>query len=66
LNLSSDLSSKVAFQIQLVPLHFGGKDVQPGQDVVAYNDLYGFDLKESEWLTIETKWRRPVVGGCTS
>ena len=53
---------------------FGGKDVRPGhsqqsqdggtgQDVVAYNDLYGFDLKESEWLTIETKWRRPAGGG---
>lgn len=44
---------------------FGGKDVQPGQDVVVYNDLYGFDLAESEWLTIDTKWKHPVGGdGC--
>eukprot|EP00227_Mantoniella_beaufortii_P007284 CAMPEP_0197585694 /NCGR_PEP_ID=MMETSP1326-20131121/7914_1 /TAXON_ID=1155430 /ORGANISM="Genus nov. species nov., Strain RCC2288" /LENGTH=351 /DNA_ID=CAMNT_0043150237 /DNA_START=141 /DNA_END=1193 /DNA_ORIENTATION=- len=47
---------------------FGGKDVRPGagsSDVVTYSDLYGFDLGESEWLTIETKWRRPVGGdGC--
>lgn len=44
---------------------FGGKDVQPGSDAVTYNDLYGFDVKESEWLTIETKWRRPAGGdGC--
>lgn len=41
---------------------FGGKDVQPGQDVVVYNDLYGFDLAESEWLTIDTQWKHPVGG----
>ena len=28
--------------------------------------LYGFDLKESEWLTIETKWRRPMGRGSHS
>jgi len=44
---------------------FGGKDVQPGQDVVIYNDLYGFDLADSEWLTIDTQWKHPVGGeGC--
>ena len=44
---------------------FGGKDVAPGQDAVTHTDLYGFDLKESEWLTIETRWRRPAGGdGC--
>ena len=41
---------------------FAGKDVQPGQDVVIYNDLYGFDLAESEWLTIDTQWKHPVGG----
>ena len=41
---------------------FGGKDVQPGEDVVIYNDLYGFDLVESEWLTIDTQWKHPVGG----
>ena len=44
---------------------FGGRDVRPGQDVVTYNDLYGFDLREREWLTIDTRWRRPAGGdGC--
>jgi len=41
---------------------FGGKDVQPGQDVVIYNDLYGFDLNDSEWLTIDTQRKHPVGG----
>lgn len=44
---------------------FGGKDVRPGMDSVAHNDLYGYDLKEREWLPIETRWRRPAGGdGC--
>ena len=44
---------------------FGGKDVRPGMDSIAHNDLYGYDLKEREWLSIETKWRRPAGGdGC--
>lgn len=44
---------------------FGGRDVRPGMDAVTYDDLYGFDLTESEWLTVETKWKRPVGGdGC--
>ena len=42
---------------------FGGKDVRPGMDSVAHNDLYGYDLKEREWLPIETRWRRPAGGG---
>ena len=44
---------------------FGGKDVRPGMDSVAHNDLYGYDLKEREWLPIEdqvaqTRGRRRV------
>ena len=38
---------------------FGGRDVQPGKDVVTYDDLYGFDLEAGEWLAIETRWRKP-------
>ena len=44
---------------------FGGRDVQPGKDVVTYDDLYGFDLEAGEWLAIETRWRKPAGGdGC--
>ena len=45
---------------------FGGKDVQPGKDEQRiYNDLYGFDLNQREWLAIDTRWRRPAGGdGC--
>jgi len=44
---------------------FGGRDVRPGEDVVTYDDLYGFDLEAAEWLAIETRWRRPAGGdGC--
>ena len=44
---------------------FGGRDVRPGQDVITYDDLYGFDLREREWLTIDARWRRPAGGdGC--
>ena len=44
---------------------FGGKDVQPGKDVISYDDLYGFDFENWEWLAIETRWRKPLGGvGC--
>jgi hypothetical protein len=44
---------------------FGGRDVQPGKDVVTFDDLYGFDLEAGEWLAIETRWRKPAGGdGC--
>jgi hypothetical protein len=44
---------------------FGGKDARPGQDVESFDDLYGFDLAEREWLHIECRYGRPSGGeGC--
>ena len=34
---------------------FGGKDVRPGMDSIAHNDLYGYDLKEREWAKIKNR-----------
>jgi len=44
---------------------FGGKDARPGMNVESFDDLYGFDIAEREWLLIESRYGRPSGGeGC--
>ena len=41
---------------------FGGKDARPGMNVESFDDLYGFDIAEREWLHIESRYGRPSGG----
>ena len=44
---------------------FGGKDARPGLNVESFEDLYGFDIAEREWLHIESRHGGPSGGeGC--
>ena len=44
---------------------FGGKDARPGMNVESFEDLYGFDIAEREWLHIESRHGGPSGGeGC--
>ena len=39
--------------------------MQPGKDVISFDDLFGYDFDKHEWLAIETRWRKPLGGvGC--